>query len=112
MDAEKLCGFGKVARSLFERAEDELLFQVAYGVVIFSGPSARGRRRVEERLGKIFWEEQLRGADDHGALDGVFQFTDVTWPIILEEASAGVIGDAADKAIALLGVAIGEISGE
>ena len=71
MQAEKFGGLGKVALGLFEGCKDEVLFRVANGVVEIGAAFGGGQSAIRESVWEVFWKNEVRIADDDGALDGV-----------------------------------------
>src|SRR5260370_41667570 len=85
MQAEEFGSLGKAALGLLQGGEDEMFLGVAHGLVEFGGGFGNGQCAVGQSVRQVFGKNQVGGADDDGALDGVLQFADVAGPIVLGE---------------------------
>jgi len=99
MEAKEFGGLGKAALGLLKGSEDQMLLGVANGIVEIGGGFGDGQGAVGESFGKVLGKDEVRIADDDGALNGVFEFANVAGPIILSEAGTGGRGKSADFAI-------------
>src|SRR6266436_2383348 len=112
MEAEKFGGLGEATLGLFQGSENEMFLGVAHGVVEFGGGVGNGQCAVGQSVREVFGKNQVGGADDDGALDGVLQFANVAGPIVLGETGTCRGRKSADSAIGARGVTRDEMVGE
>src|SRR6266481_9799372 len=112
MEAEEFSSLGKAALRLFQGGEDEMFLGVAHGLVEFGGGFGNGQCTVGQSVRQVFRKNQVGGADDDGALDGVLQFADVAGPIVLGETGTCGGRKSTDFAIGARGVTRDEMVGE
>src|SRR5262245_36210648 len=67
---------------------------------------------LQQRFGQILRNNEVRGPENDGAFDGIFQLADVAGPVILHEAFTCLNGDAFDGTAALLAESDRKIAGQ
>src|SRR6266436_1196896 len=112
VEAEKFGGLGEATLGLFQGSENEMFLGVAHGVVEFGGGVGNGQCAVGQSVRQVFGKNQVGGADDEGALDGVLKFADVAGPIVLGETGTRGGRKSTDLAIGARGVTRDEMVGE
>ena len=75
-----------VAVRAVKRVENDLFFCVLQSAVIFRGGRRGPRHRVQDFLGQIFGQNDIRRSEDQSPLDGVLQFAYVARPIVAHQA--------------------------
>ena len=85
------------------------------GVVLGEGCGGEGGIGAggdAEAEGDIAGGEDVGIGEDGGALEGIFEFADVAWPVVAFHEGAGVFGEAEARVVAFFGEAVDEEAGE
>jgi hypothetical protein len=110
VDVEVGGGAVVVSIALAPGGKDQLAFGVGYGVL--EGSRGFGRRAgIEYGFRQVLRLNPVRFTENHGALDGVFEFADVAGPGMIQQAAFGFGRDSLDRAAATYGGAIEEVLG-
>ena len=82
MESEKFCRFGNAPFGVGHRFYYQLTFSLGDRLVVAGGGSLSAASALKKGLRQVFGKDLLTGTQDHRALDGVGQFTDVPGPVI------------------------------
>ena len=96
MDPESAAGFNVIPRDLLQRGQDDVTFGLSDHFVEITGAGARRRSRkcFDDILRQVLPVNDIRRAQNQGALDYVLQLANIPGPVITAQTFEGFPGDA------------------